>query len=849
MTRARFPGSETELEIAVSTLLDELQNSRSGVLMVRGELPVDALRLSISRHSSHPEQRHLVGSAAETDLSFAGLHQLVGARLRERATTDSSVRAVAEVFAGADRHPDDVAAATLDLLRTTSHGGVVCVVHRPHVVDQASMEVLLRLFESAHAEPIGLICVVPFEVDPPKIPGMRTVVLPLSSADLRGRMLAMSAAARGVLVRTAADRRFGADRARPAVSATTSSTVLAELERAGLIAVLRGDGRDADDLGRAVYSIASSADRRRAHHFLAADAAHDDDRRVLHLALSATGRDELLADRAAAVGASRRAHGRPAEAAEYLERSARLTGDPASYAERMTDAADARRAAGGMDEARSLLRLARQRTLSTLLRARVDLIEGSIEFSAGELDSAYRFFMASATAAIERDPVVATGALTRAAEVAWWSGRADRAAEVSAMLETLPSDGGDTAAFMLALFRGANRRLAGEGVGAGADLRHALELADTLDAPRTAILAGQAAFLLGDDRVASMQFGRAAEELQASGDVGDLSVALQDAAAVAAWTGDLPAARDLVERSIAGTPGVSAFASSVLAHVAALRGEAVECRRLVDQSMFAAAHEHFRSASATAVWALGRLELGLGNPDVALDTMLGLTDSQSGHAHPLTALFAAPDIVEAAMRSGRPGIAQRALADFETWAVGGGHWVAAVAPRLRALLSEEKSAIGAYESALHAAAEADLPFEEARVRLLFGEHLRRGRQRTRAREQLRDAIVVFDAIGAAPWAHRARAELAASGETARPRDGGSGKALTERERQIATLAAGGASNHEVASRFFLSRKTVEYHLHQVYQKLGIGSRAALAAALQDDARDAESEGLAGAERR
>jgi DNA-binding CsgD family transcriptional regulator len=837
----------TELESAVEELLGGLRHSRGSVLLVRGELPIDALQRLGSRHSSAAEQLRLVGAAAESGIGFAGLHQLVGARLRARAA-EPAVRAVADVFSGIDRRPDDVAAAVRELLRPASRDGVVCVVHGAHLVDEPSMHVLSRLFEDARELPIGLICVVPVDGDLPKVPAARTVVLAMSPSDLRPRWLTMSSGARTALVLVAAARRVGSDGSGNAVPVATSSTEVAEIERAGMMEVLTGDGRDADDLCRAVYSLATAADRRRAHRLLAADARSDEDLRALHLTLSVTGRDEPLADRATGIGADRMTQGRPGEAAEFFERGARLTGDPASAAERMTDAADARRAAGEMDEARSLLRAARHRPLSVALHARIDLIDGAIDFSAGDLDSAYRLFIASAKAAIESDPATATGSLTRAAEVAWWSGRADRAAEVSAMLETLPSDGGDPAAFLLALFRGANRMLAGQGVEAGADLRLALTLAGTIDAPRTAILAGQAAFLLGDDRAAAVQFDRAADGFRSSGDMGELSVALQDAAGAAAWTGDLAAAWALIERSVAGTLGVSPFASAVLAHVAALRGDAAECRRLVDQSMSAAAHEHFRSASATAVWALGRLELGLGSPDRALDAMIGLTDDRSGHAHPLTALFAAPDIVEAALRSGKPDIAKRALVEFETWAAGGGHWVSAVAPRLRAMLSEQEPAGRTYESAIRAASEAGLPFEEARARLLFGEHLRRRRQRTHAREELRRAITVFDGIGAAPWALRARSELAASGETARSRGGGSQKTLTERERQIASLVSRGASNHDVASRLFLSRKTVEYHLHQVYRKLDIGSRAALAAALHDDEQDAASEASAGVER-
>jgi DNA-binding CsgD family transcriptional regulator len=89
-------------------------------------------------------------------------------------------------------------------------------------------------------------------------------------------------------------------------------------------------------------------------------------------------------------------------------------------------------------------------------------------------------------------------------------------------------------------------------------------------------------------------------------------------------------------------------------------------------------------------------------------------------------------------------------------------------------------------------------------------------------------------LDAAPWADRARSELRATGETARKRDPSTLQDLTPQERQIAGLAAQGLSNRQIADRLFLSRHTVGYHLHKVYAKLGIVSRAALGQVDLDD---------------
>ncbi len=97
-----------------------------------------------------------------------------------------------------------------------------------------------------------------------------------------------------------------------------------------------------------------------------------------------------------------------------------------------------------------------------------------------------------------------------------------------------------------------------------------------------------------------------------------------------------------------------------------------------------------------------------------------------------------------------------------------------------------------------------------------------------AREQLRAAVDTFDDLDARPWADRARAELAATGETRRPRDGSGINELTPQELQIALLLAAGKTTRETAAALFLSPKTVDYHLRHVYQRLGIHSRDELA---------------------
>jgi DNA-binding CsgD family transcriptional regulator len=115
--------------------------------------------------------------------------------------------------------------------------------------------------------------------------------------------------------------------------------------------------------------------------------------------------------------------------------------------------------------------------------------------------------------------------------------------------------------------------------------------------------------------------------------------------------------------------------------------------------------------------------------------------------------------------------------------------------------------------------------ELARTRLLHGEWLRRLRRRRDARTELRAAAEGFEGIGAGSFADRARRELRATGEIA------THGALTAQESAVAELAAGGATNAEIAVRLSVSTHTVDYHLRKVFRKLDIGRRRDLADAL------------------
>jgi DNA-binding NarL/FixJ family response regulator len=121
-----------------------------------------------------------------------------------------------------------------------------------------------------------------------------------------------------------------------------------------------------------------------------------------------------------------------------------------------------------------------------------------------------------------------------------------------------------------------------------------------------------------------------------------------------------------------------------------------------------------------------------------------------------------------------------------------------------------------------------MELDRGRADLLYGEWLRRERRNKEARDQLRRAHELFAAIGAEGFAERARVELLATGERLRRTSIETTNELTPQEAQISQLVADGATNVEIAAKLFISRSTVEYHLHKVFRKLGVKSRTQLA---------------------
>jgi DNA-binding CsgD family transcriptional regulator len=296
-----------------------------------------------------------------------------------------------------------------------------------------------------------------------------------------------------------------------------------------------------------------------------------------------------------------------------------------------------------------------------------------------------------------------------------------------------------------------------------------------------------------------------------SGDFGSAATLAADADAVMHVTGHPP----------------FAYTSLVLA---AWRGEEGRALALIDAARNDARRRGEGITLTTASFAAAVLYNGLGRYEAALTAASDAAEIDELGLFGWSLL----ERVEAASRSGQSAAGMEALEILtERARVTGTDWALGIAARSRALLTDGPAAEEFYVEAVERLSRTRMRVHLARAQLVYGEWLRRQGRRIDARAQLRAAWESFVAMGAAAFAERAHRELLATGETARRRVVETHGQLTPQEGRIAALARNGLTNPEIGERLFVSPRTVEYHLHKVFDKLGITSRHELHLVLDD----------------
>jgi len=573
-----------------------------------------------------------------------------------------------------------------------------------------------------------------------------------------------------------------------------------------------------------VYRSASVRTRQRAHGALAAatDPAVDADRRAWHLGQTTLVPDEEVATELERTADRAKMRAGIAASAAFLERAAVLTPDPGRRVDRTLMAARLKWEAGAFESALSLLSDAQVASLDELQQARLDAIRAQSIFTVRHDPEAVEYFLRSADRLKGLDPPAAREHLLDALAAAMLLGRATSAMEaaVEAARKAPPAPSPPRKVDLLLdsvlLLLTGGRRAAVPVIKS--------VLADVGDAVWTS-RPGLAWMLTIEiwDSDAFLEFStRLVESGREAGSLVMLSTGLAMLATAAIHSGDVEAAVPKVteEEDLAAETGAAEQVYPRL-HVAALRGHKPEAAELIDK---VAGGDGPGSLVVTAEWAAVVRHNSLADYSAALKTARHVADRDEM----IMGGLVLSELIEAAVRcddreravAAYDALTDRVEASRTDWALG-------VHAYCGALIADEENSEANFRTALKHLQASGMAIYLARAHLLFGEWLRRRGRRQDARHHLNTAHEMLAEMGAEAFVERAAVELRATGERVGRRGASATDQLTTQELQIARLVASGATTKEVAVQLFLSRRTVDAHLRNIFTKLGLTSRRQL----------------------
>jgi len=586
----------------------------------------------------------------------------------------------------------------------------------------------------------------------------------------------------------------------------------------------------------AVYRAASLDERRRVHDALAevSDPELAADRRAWHRALAANEPDEAVAEELERSAGRAQSRGGLVAAAALLERAMALTPDPALQAGRALAAAEASLQAGEFEATQRLLAAAESGPLDDVQRGRVALLRGHTAAVSRYGNDAAALLLEAANRLAPFDLSLARRAYLTAwsaAVTAHHLGGADTLLEVSRAVRALPPLPADPHPLDLVIEGFALLITDGHAVAmpvlhrAGEEVLH-LPVEDVL---RWGWQVGGVRSATWDDDALAV-YERQAQVVRDAGALGELPIHLQALALERAWRGDLSGARRLMaeSESISASTGnlVPPFA---LMRILALEGREAEAVPLIEAVVEEGTTRGQGIAVMSAYWAAAALYNGLGRFEEAA---AAAAEVVTKGILPWLSMWLHVEFIEATVRLGDAERARPALdALAATTQPAGSGLARGIEARCRALLADGDHAEAYYRAAIEELERAGVRTELARAHLVYGEWLRREGRLHAARERLRAAEGLFAGIGMEAFAARAEAELIAAGAKLRKRTLDARDELSPQEAQIARLARDGLTNAQIGAQLFLSPRTVEWHLHKVFAKLGIDSRNGLDAVL------------------
>jgi len=657
-------------------------------------------------------------------------------------------------------------------------------------------------------------------------------VLPADSslrARLRDRFAALSPAARRAVALVAVDDEVDVD-------------TLVRLPDLGIAAIEEAQPLlDDRPLVRGVVRAELPLGLRFAAHNELAEVLPPGPRRTWHQAALLPGaRDEHAGTIIEAARHARRC-GDYGGAARHHDRAATLCTDPVDRARHLVSAAVDHWAHGSPRRARALLRVAARMSDNTELRARTELVRGGIELGDGVPEMAVQRLVRAAEQLAGTNRGLAVYALGFAGEAASIAGDHVRHAAVAEFAAGLRrTDEPEQTRLTLDHIVGMAATFAGRYDEAVPLLRSVVDAAERTADPQARIWGSQAAYALGDATRSHELATGAVLAARESGLTGLVPWALVYQALAALLVDQYAEAHSAAFEGVHAATAIGQHNTvvdhqAILALLAALRGDTETALHRIDAAAEQIAQRGLGRPGTFGAWAIACVDLALDRPADALDRLRLVA---SGGVHAGIKVLAAPHMVEAAVGCGNHAVGDRALRRYDAWAGRTGSTARlALSHRCRGLLAvadDGEDADEHFREAIRLHRASGTALELAKTELLYGTRLRRERKPRLAREHLREAVRIFRSYEADHWVARASAELRAAGETVTGRPRGAMAELTPQQAQIARLVAEGATNREIAARLFLSHRTVEHHLRNIFARVQVRSRVELARLFDQD---------------
>ncbi|MCU1502161.1 MAG: LuxR family transcriptional regulator, partial [Ilumatobacteraceae bacterium] len=617
---------------------------------------------------------------------------------------------------------------------------------------------------------------------------------------------------------------------------------LSPAEHARLVAVDRQTGRLTFQhplIRAAIVAVATKDELRAAHRFLARQREGDRGRQAWHLAEAAIGPDEQIAELLADVARATLRRGDATGAVIQLLRSADLSPAVGDRSSRLAEAAYiGATVLGDLREVLKRLEAVRHATPERSGRLEMVLADAySLIIGAGDVNSAHRMLV-RAIDELETPDDAHSRPLIEALYVlllsCFYSGRVECWESVHIAVDRLRP----TPPRLLAILRETRGDAARVSRSVLDRLDEAVASLDSETSPVRIVRVGVAASYV--DRLSDCRAAltRVAQDGRDGGAITSAIEAMFLLGNDGFWSGDWDESSRLCAEALdlcaANGYGLVAPGRLYTSLIAAAQGEFEGALAGAAEMESWAAPRQVEAVRFFACHVRALAALGRGDFETAYQNAAAISAAGEFASHVPHALWVIWELVESATRTGRTAEATRHVAAIEAAGIATiSARLAMIAGAAAALCAPDGEAQARYEAALGLPHVARWPFDEARIRLSFGERLRRMKATGQARRQLSAALGTFERLGSRPWADRARTELRATGLAVGRSEPNGVASLTPQQHEIAILAAAGLTNKQIGERLFLSPRTVSTHLHQLFPKLAITSRAELRDVLDD----------------